>query len=149
MLAYLTNTTHSVLIPSHLPKSHATDTTIQLFIVDWEAVQIGRHTQDLAQMLAELYQLKLFKDIDAGLWAMHGFVAGYGGPWPDEMACQVAMLVGVHLVTWGATVPGWGDDEAVDEVVRLGGEIVDKASRGDWEFFVGGELACLFERKMG
>jgi thiamine kinase-like enzyme len=41
---------------------------MKLLIVDWEFSQLNSIVYDLGQMLAELYQLKHFKDIDSAIW---------------------------------------------------------------------------------
>lgn len=97
-------------------------------------------------MIAELYELKLFKNIDAGTWVLQGFVAAYH-PLSDEVAFRVAIHVGVHLICWGSRVPGWGTQEQIHEVVSTGRDIVVKGWERDREWFEGGVLRCLFERR--
>ncbi|KAL4960165.1 uncharacterized protein BDV14DRAFT_183230 [Aspergillus stella-maris] len=117
-----------------LPKSslsHPNPVT-PLLITDWEMAQVGPLALDLAQMIAELYMLKLFKGIDAGVWLIHGFLKGYseasgsgnGDGIDEEMAFRILIHVGVHLVFWGSTVPGWGDEEQVKGVVEVGRDMI-------------------------
>jgi len=106
--------------------------------------QIGPRAFDLAQMIAELYETKLFKDVDCGLRAIKGFVEGYG-PLNDEMAFRTAVHVGVHLVVWGSRVKGWGTQEQVEEVVKLGSDIIVQGWNKNKMWFERGDLKCLFE----
>ncbi|KAL4871381.1 hypothetical protein BDV12DRAFT_194446 [Aspergillus spectabilis] len=96
-----------------------------LFITDWELAQKGSRALDLGQMIAELYMLKHFKDIDAGLWAIEGFAEGYQDLSGDT-AFRTIIHVGVHLIFWGSTVAGWGTEEQVRDMVRLGRDLVTK-----------------------
>ncbi|KAF6814382.1 phosphotransferase enzyme family protein [Colletotrichum sojae] len=88
----------------------------QLFVVDWEMFQLSLTSLDLGQMIAELYQLKLYKNTDADLWLIQSFMRGYG-PVSDEFAFRVLLHAGVHLVGFGSTVPGWGAPEQVEQRV--------------------------------
>ena len=118
-----------------IPKSSLSDPTpvTPLLITDWEMAQVGPLALDLAQMIAELYMLKLFKGIDAGIWLIHGFIAGYneatgdGDGIDEEMAFRILIHIGVHLVFWGSTVPGWGDEEQVRGVVEKGRDLIVSA----------------------
>ncbi|KAL4793204.1 kinase-like domain-containing protein [Aspergillus venezuelensis] len=126
----------NILIPKS-SLSHSTPVT-PLLITDWEMAQVGPLALDLAQMIAELYMLKLFKGIDAGVWLIHGFIRGYseasgssadgdGDAIDEEMAFRILIHVGVHLVFWGSTVPGWGDEEQVRRVVEQGRDLIVSA----------------------
>ncbi|KAF6836022.1 phosphotransferase enzyme family protein [Colletotrichum plurivorum] len=84
----------------------------QLFVVDWEMFQLSLTSLDLGQMIAELYQFKLYKSMDAGLWLIQSFMRGYGAV-SDEFAFRVLLHAGAHLVGFGTTVPGWGAPEQV------------------------------------
>ncbi|KAJ5486956.1 hypothetical protein N7530_001256 [Penicillium desertorum] len=133
--------TGNVLIPN-VPLTHQSETA--MFIVDWELAQIGSRALDLGQMIAELYETKLFKSLDGGVWIIHGFLEGYGAL-NDEMAFRTAIHVGVHLVCWGSRVPGWGTEKQIEEVVRLGRDLIVHAWEKDKDWFVEGTLSCLFE----
>lgn len=107
-------------------------------------VQIGHRALDLGQMIAELYETKLFKDMRAGVWIIEGLVEGYGAL-SEEMAFRTAIHVGVHLVCWGSRVPGWGSDQQVEEVVKVGRDIIVHSWMRNKAWFEGGSLGCLFE----
>ncbi|KAL4955564.1 kinase-like domain-containing protein [Aspergillus filifer] len=110
--------------------------TTPLLITDWEMAQVGPLALDLAQMIAELYMLKLFKGIDAGIWLMHGFIRGYN----EEIAFRILIHVGVHLVFWGSTVPGWGSEEQVKGVVEQGRDLIVSAWKREKGLFEESEV---------
>ena len=95
-------------------------------------------------MFAELFEVKHFKDTEAGFWLIESFMDGYGNI-EDKMAFKVAIHVGVHLICWGSRVPGWGTERQVEDVVRIGKDFVVKGWEEDKSFFADGPLACLFE----
>jgi hypothetical protein len=114
-----------------------------MFIIDWEMAQSGVLPLDLGQMIAELYLLKVYKDIDAGLWMIEGFVSGYG-VLQDDAAFRTAIAVGTHLICFGGTVPGWGTPEQVERCVAKGKDIVVNAWRKNRRWFEEGDLCRLF-----
>ncbi|CRG83512.1 Pentafunctional AROM polypeptide [Talaromyces islandicus] len=116
-----------------------------LFVVDWELSHLGLRALDLGQMLAELFEAKHFKDIDAGVWIMQGLIEKYELLTLD-MAFRAATHVGVHLVCWSG-VPGWGTQQQIEDVVRIGRDFIVKGWQRDRDWFVDeGTLAFLFER---
>lgn len=115
-----------------------------LFVIDWEMCLFWTAPLDLGQMIAELYELSLYKDIKAGLWLIEGFVAGYGFV-NDEFAYRIALHVGTHLVGFGSGVPGWGTVEQQENVARTGRDIILKAWQKDRAWFEGHDLAHLFK----
>lgn len=115
-----------------------------MFIVDWEMSHIGSRALDLGQMIAELYETKLFKNVDGGLWIMQGFLEGYGAL-DDEMAFRTAIHVGVHLICWGSRVPGWGTQKQIEEVVKVGRDLIVHGWKKDKDWFAEGSLSCLFK----
>lgn len=119
-LARLLTWSPSVLIPN-VALSSQSETT--LFVIDWELSQIGSRALDLGQMIAELYETELFKRSEAGVWIIEGLLEGYGHM-SDEMAFRTAIHVGVHLVCWGSRVPGWGSKEQIEEVVKIGNDLI-------------------------
>ncbi|KAI1631080.1 kinase-like domain-containing protein [Biscogniauxia mediterranea] len=114
-----------------------------VFVTDWELAHVGVPSLDLGQMIAEMYELKLYKNITAGLWMVQGFVEGYGRV-TEDMAFRTTVQVGVHLVCFGTMVEGWGTPEQVEMVARTGKDIIVRAWRKDREWFEAGDLACLF-----
>lgn len=73
-------------------------------------------------MIAELYELTLYKGFEAGLWILEGFATGHGYV-DDEFALRAALHVGVHLVGFETIVVGWGDAEQVAKVAETGRDI--------------------------
>lgn len=114
-----------------------------VFVVDWESCQLGLRQLDLGQMIAELYELSLFKGIAEGTWLIEGLAAGYGRI-DDEFAFRTILHVGTHIVCWGSRVPGWGTDAQVRQVVGVGKELILRAWKRDRAWFEGSDLACLF-----
>ncbi|KAI6715787.1 hypothetical protein B2J93_1148 [Marssonina coronariae] len=131
----------NILLPDRpiLPSGDPTS----IFIVDWELSQVASPAFDLGQMFAELLELKHFKDIDAGVWIIEAFMAGYGGI-GEEMAFRTAVHVGTHLICWGSRVPGWGSPEQVRAVVEVGRGFVVNGWERESGFFADGPLECLF-----
>lgn len=118
-----------------------------IFIIDWELCTFGARPLDLAQMIAELYELYLYRGIQAGLWMIEGFCAGYGFE-DDAFAFRTAIHVGTHLVCFGS-VDGWGTAEQLLEVVAKGKEIIVRAWNKDREWFLASELSPLFGTSSG
>lgn len=114
-----------------------------MFVIDWEMAQLGKYWFDLGQMIAELYELKLYKDISGGLWIVQGFVDGYGAV-SEGFAFRTAIQVGVHLIGFGTSVQGWGTPEQVENVARTGKDIIVHALKKDRQWFEEGDLASLF-----
>lgn len=115
-----------------------------MFIVDWELCTFGVRPLDLGQMIAELYELYLYRGILAGLWLIEGFCAGYGIE-DEAFAFRTAIQVGTHLVAFGS-VQGWGTEEQVLAVIAKGKEVIVRAWNKDREWFLASELAPLFGR---
>ncbi|KAI1448303.1 kinase-like domain-containing protein [Annulohypoxylon stygium] len=116
---------------------------VPMFVIDWEMAQLGKLNLDLGQMIAELYELKLYKDITAGLWIIQGFVNGYGVV-SEDFAFRTAIQAGAHLISFGISVQGWGTQEQVENCARVGNEIIVHAWEKDRHWFEEGDLACLF-----
>lgn len=95
-------------------------------------------------MIAELYETKLFRAIDAGVWIIEGLLEGYGSL-GDEIAFRTAIHVGVHLICFGCTVPGWGSQQQIEEVVKVGRNLVVQAWNKDRAWFERDSLSCLFK----
>lgn len=105
--------------------------------------QLWKPQLDLGQMIAELYELTLYKDMEAGLWLIEGFVSGYG--FVDEsFAFRTLLHVGTHLVGFGSMVAGWGTPEQCETVARRGGDIILRAWQKDRVWFEKHDLASIF-----
>ncbi|TVY40253.1 4-hydroxytryptamine kinase [Lachnellula occidentalis] len=115
-----------------------------IFVIDWELSHLSTAAFDLGQMIAELFELKHFKDIDAGIWIIEAFVKGYGRL-DDEIAFRTAIHAGVHLICWGSRVQGWGTREQIEEVVEVGRGFVVKGWEKERGYFEGSALGCLFD----
>lgn len=131
-----------MLLPN-TPLTSTTQTTIA--IIDWELVQLATRPLDLGQMIAELYQLQHYKDIDAGAWIIEGFVDGYDGAMDEDFAFRTILHAGVHMIAFGSRTPGWGEVWQKRNLVRVGKEIVMKAWGRDRKGFEGHVLGCLFK----
>jgi hypothetical protein len=159
-----------VLLPNaRLPdEGHA----LEMYIIDWELSHLSSISFDLGQMFAEvsysclqsehlngcwhfrawasanpnitqLFELKYFKDIDAGVWLIDGFMQGYGAI-KEDLAFKTAIHVGTHLICWGSRVAGWGTEEQVKNLVKIGRDFVVRGWEKDRGFFEGTILKCLF-----
>ncbi|KAF3059620.1 hypothetical protein GL218_04456 [Daldinia childiae] len=127
-----------------LPKAQIQEgVDVSMFVIDWEMSQIGKPNLDVGQMLAELYELKLYKDKSAGIFMAQGFMEGYG-PVSEEFAFRTAIQVGAHLVSFGMVVPDWGSVEQVEGCGRLGRDMITRAWKKDRRWFEESDFAFLF-----
>ncbi|KAK1753844.1 kinase-like domain-containing protein [Echria macrotheca] len=133
--------TGNALLPD-VPITDAVQTP--MFIVDWEVVSLGVRVRDVGQMMAELYMLKLFKNIDAGTWLVQGFLEGYGQLTTAE-AFRVAIHIGCHLIVIGGTVQGWGSSEDVARVVTHGRDMIINGWEKNSAWFESTDLAFMFK----
>lgn len=118
---------------------------IPVFVVDWEQAQLGVPNLDLGQMIAEMYELWLFRSTPAGLGMIRGLVEAYG--WvSEEFAFRTAIQVGCHLVCFGTIVAGWGTPEQVEQVAIRGRDLIQHGWNKDRAWFDSGELSCLFSQ---
>ncbi|KAH8130415.1 hypothetical protein FP744_10000183 [Trichoderma asperellum] len=116
--------------------------TVPVRVIDWEMAQVGVRAEDLGQIIAELWQLKLYKNIDATLWIIQGFVSGYGKVDSDFMF-RVLIHVGAHLLCIGSTTPGWGTPEEGQEIAKAGRDVLLNAWKKDAGAFQGHDLQQL------
>ncbi len=119
------------------------DEPLKLYIIDWELSHIGSVAFDLGQMLAELFELKHYKDIDAGVQLIEAFMDGYGKI-DEDLAFKTAIHVGTHLIGFGTSVQGWGTAEQVEACAQVGRDFVVNGWKKDKAFFEGTSLKCLF-----
>lgn len=138
----VTNNVSIILPKNSLDTQHS---NTPLFIIDWELAQCGTRALDLGQMMAELYELKHYKDIDPGVWIIQGIAEAYPAL-GEEMAFRTLIHVGTHLIYFGSTVPGWGTERQIADVVRLGRDLIVKAWEKDKNWFKGGVWECLFKK---
>ncbi|KAK1595235.1 phosphotransferase enzyme family protein [Colletotrichum navitas] len=115
----------------------------RILVVDWEMCMLGVTPLDLGQMIAELYELKLYKDMDAGLWLIQGFMKGYGEV-DDEFAFRTLLHVGVHLIGFGTNVNDWGTEEHIKSVASEGRDLLLNAWDRNRAFFEFHPLNCVF-----
>ncbi|KAI5238886.1 hypothetical protein E4T43_07106 [Aureobasidium subglaciale] len=120
------------------------DDQLKVFVIDWELCQVSSQALDLGQMFAELFELKHFKDIDAGTWLIEAFIGGYGEI-DEELAFETAVHLGVHLICWGSRVQGWGSKEHIERIVEVGKDFVVEGWGKNEAFFREGPLKCLFD----
>ncbi|KAK2604836.1 hypothetical protein N8I77_007734 [Diaporthe amygdali] len=81
--------TGNILLPDQSLESNHQKS---IFVVDWEMCQLGVRPLDLGQMIAELYELFLYKDVEAALWLIEGFATGYG-----FVDADFAFRVAIHV----------------------------------------------------
>ncbi|ATY60933.1 kinase-like domain [Cordyceps militaris] len=117
--------------------------TTQVFVVDWEMAQLGVQAEDFGQLVAELWQLKLYAGIDAGIWIIEGFAEGYGRV-DLAFILRAVVHVAAHLIAFGSNTPGWGTPEQNKEVALVGKETMKKALSNDMQAFRGHPLQTLF-----
>jgi hypothetical protein len=119
-------------------------------IIDWEFAQFGHRSYDLGQIVGDLYERKVYNNLETAISAMEGVIAGYGEV-TDDMAFRTAIYVGVHLISWYNRRPRNGPRVASPEVIvaglTVGRDFVVKGWERDVEFFKGSGLASLFAVK--
>jgi 5-methylthioribose kinase len=113
-------------------------------VIDWEMAQVGVRAEDVGQFIAELWLLKLYKNIDGALWIINGFTEGYGQA-DANFAYRVLIHIGAHLICFGSTTPGWGTSEQGQNIVKDGRDVLLNAWKMDARAFEGHDLECLFE----
>lgn len=74
-------------------------------------------------MLAEMYLLKFYKGIEAGLWMMQGYRVGMGNVGSDVI-WRALMHLGGHLISFGTVTSGWGTQEQAEELARAGRDFI-------------------------
>jgi len=120
------------------------ETEIPVFVIDWETSQLGISNIDTGQMIADTYRLWLCKKIAAALWMLQGFCKGYG-PVSEAYALRTAVHAGIHLIARGSIDDSMGTPEQLEEVARIGRDMVVNAFHKNRAWFEAGDLKCLFE----
>lgn len=143
----------SILLRNPTPKDKdniTSPTTTELFIIDWEFAQYGHRSTDLGQILGDLYERKIYNNLDITIPVLQAVIDGYGGLVSDEMAFRTAVYVGVHLVSYYDRRPRKGPRAVSEDVLvnglRVGRDFLVKGWEKDRDFFRGGALGLLFGR---
>ncbi|TPX16405.1 uncharacterized protein E0L32_004054 [Thyridium curvatum] len=131
----------NVILPN-VPMEEGVD--IPIFIIDWECTQLGVLSVDFGEMVGELYALRLYKSVPAGLWIMEGFVAAYGH-FSEDFAFRAAIQIGTHLLCVTPASEGWGTPDQIQGVARVGRDVIVHAWKRDRLWFETSDLACLFK----
>lgn len=97
-----------------------------LFVTDWEMAHLGVQAMDHGQMLAEMYLLKHYKGIDAGVWMMEGYCEGLGNM-DEARLWRTLVHLGGHLVSFGTVTPGWGTQQQAEDLARVGRDFITTA----------------------
>ncbi|KUI74211.1 hypothetical protein VM1G_10053 [Cytospora mali] len=141
--------TGNVLLPNapYQAENHPGQEPNRLFIIDWENVQFGHRAIDIGGMMADLYERKHFKSVDAVIPVMRGFAEGYGQI-RDEMAFRAAIHAGVHLICWhirrNPNLPLPAPMDKVFPALKLGRDFILKGWEHDRKWFESSVLAPLF-----
>ncbi|KAH8130402.1 hypothetical protein FP744_10009295 [Trichoderma asperellum] len=139
----------NVLLPdsSWNDAQQSTQEPHKLIIIDWENAQFGHRAVDIGGILADLYERKHFKNIDASIPIMQGFIRGYG-PMSEELAFSVAIHAGVHLICWyyrrNRNDPLPFPLPKVLDALTLGRDFILKGWAKDKKWFEDSVLAPLF-----
>ncbi|KAK3293562.1 kinase-like domain-containing protein [Chaetomium fimeti] len=122
----------------------------KLFVIDWEFAQYGHRAYDFGQMIGDLWERKIFNDLDIVMPVVQGVIEGYGEV-SEELAFRAAIHTGVQLISWYRRRPRSGALMAPPEVIiaglTIGRDIILKAWEKDRDFFETGVLASLFAKK--
>ena len=136
-------TQDSILLPG---KDAQESNQKTLFVIDWEACELGNRAQDLGQMIAEMWKLSLCGGVDSGRWLLRGFMDGYGAL-EDELAFRTAIAIGTHLIAFapfGNEAGQLGPPEVVESSVRVGKDVIVNAWNKNRAWFEDDDLKCLF-----
>ncbi|KAK2777317.1 phosphotransferase enzyme family protein [Colletotrichum kahawae] len=121
------------------------DTSI--YVVDWENVQLGVRSMDHGEMLGELYATWLCQG-SASLWIAEGYCRGLGDL-SESSALQIALQLGIHLVSFGTISREMETLEQARDVARIGGEFIINAWGKKKAWFEQSELSFLFSTVSG
>ncbi|KAH6672005.1 kinase-like domain-containing protein [Halenospora varia] len=131
----------NILLPNALIEEK---TEVSIFVIDWENAQLGVPAMDHGMMIGELYLLSLLKKTGAGLWIMQGYCRGLGDQTEDDI-WRTVLQVGVHLLAFGTLDRGWGKFQQLQDVARIGRDIVVNAWERKQEWFEKSELKFMFD----
>lgn len=133
---------YSVLLPNRPIQEGA---EIPVFVIDWENAQLGVPSLDHGEMIGELYALWLYRRIDAGLWMVQGYAEGLGEQ-TDASVWRIAVEVGCYLLSFSTIDSGWGAPDRVEEVARMGRELIVNAWGENRKWLDDNDLSCLFRK---
>jgi len=109
--------------------------------------QFGHHSSDLGQIVGDLFERKIYRNLDTAVYIMRGVIDGYG-TLSDDMAFRTAIYVGVHLISWYNRRPQKGLRVIPSEVIvaglTTGRDFMMKGWERDRDFFQNSALASLF-----
>ncbi|QYS97796.1 Phosphotransferase enzyme family protein [Trichoderma simmonsii] len=121
----------------------------KLFIIDWEFAQFGHRSNDIGQLIGDLYERKLYGKVETVAPVMEGVIRGYG-ELSEQMAFRVAIYVGVHLIGWYNRRPQKGPKVVPSHVIleglTIGRDFIIKGWEKDRKYFENSALASLFRR---
>jgi len=138
----------SVLLPSNILLQQQED--LKLFVVDWEFTQLGLRAYDIGQIIGDLCERKYFQNSDSAVWAIRGFIEGYGAL-GEEMVFRIAIHTGMQLICWckrGPPLhmrPEWSTPGLIAGVVKLGIEFIVKGWEKDRDGLENSVLKGLFK----
>ncbi|KAL1898344.1 hypothetical protein Cpir12675_001969 [Ceratocystis pirilliformis] len=141
--------TGNIVVPD-IPISQITQLTG--FVVDWELFSLGHLAVDVGQMIAEMCQLYLFRNILGGLDLAVAFIDAYMSdtglqsqvnktrPWAtleerDDFAFRALLHVGAHLICVSPMPGVWGSGEELARVATIGAQLIEAAWAKDRAFF--------------
>jgi hypothetical protein len=99
-------------------------------------------------MIGDLLEARHFKNSMCAIWAMDGFIKGYG-PIDDDLAFRTAIHAGAHLIAWGSRrgVDGslTAPLEQATELMQMAVDFIVKGRRRQKDWFLSSSpIACLF-----
>lgn len=140
----------SILLPATPWRERPlSDVPNKLFIIDWEFAQFGHRSNDIGQLIGDLYERKLYGNVETVASVMEGVIRGYG-ELSEQMAFRVAIYVGVHLIGWYNRRPQKGPKVVPSHVIleglTIGRDFIIKGWEKDRKYFENSALASLFRR---
>lgn len=140
---------NSVLVPNTPSLEAQEPGGARIHIIDWELSQFGHRAYDVGQMIGDLYERKHFNGVDGAVWAIQGFVDGYG-ILSEDMAFRTAIHVGIQLLGWyirrHPASPLNGTPDQITGAAKIGMDFILKGWEKDRAWFESSVLACLFSR---
>ncbi|KAF2671864.1 hypothetical protein BT63DRAFT_422377 [Microthyrium microscopicum] len=138
--------TGNILLPNKA--FPANETALSLHVIDWELSHVGSIVYDLGQLIGTLVELSHSRGIKPAEWIVDSFLEGYGRI-EEEVAFQIAIHVGAHLICWIKRGPPTRPPEVMkrgESLLGIGRDFILNGWANDRQFFEGTVLACLFKR---